>query len=219
MDGKIEQNQWLRRLFQKCWHCHLSTWTEFTFCEECKGKFNQLKEFYVVRDYRLINGIAIYSLVEFRRGLEEKLIYSLKGADCHFANFDWVAALLIEKMIYYGLNLDQVIWVTPDSKHSIEIVNSINKITGLSADIIVLTEPGTGSQLKKQKVKNRHERQSKSFITPRTLVNFQKSYIFIDDVVATGNTANAAKIALGSPVQFQAWCLCYRPRLAEDHIV
>jgi predicted amidophosphoribosyltransferase len=160
--------------------------------------------------------VDINFLVEFKYGVEEKLVYSLKKGACQKLNFEWLANQLLQKMIIKGLDLDAVIWATPNSIHSLEIVKSINKITGLNADIVVLNEEGSNNGKLEQKKKTKVERQLKRFKTPSEPVNHLKKYVFVDDVVATASTALAAKQILGV-VDFEVWCICYRPVLAQGH--
>lgn len=42
----------------------------------------------------------------------------------------------------------------------------------------------------------------------------KKTVVFVDDVVTTGSTAQAAFLALGSPSTFNVWTLAYRPRFS-----
>lgn len=43
----------------------------------------------------------------------------------------------------------------------------------------------------------------------------KSNIIFVDDVLTTGSTAQAAYEVLGKPENFAVWCLAYRPLLAE----
>jgi predicted amidophosphoribosyltransferase len=202
----------LRSLFQNCWNCEVPTWSSYTLCKRCRQHFEfQVTE---LQGYsNKIEDLPLYFLVYYQYGIEEKLILSLKGAKCSPINFDYVSEILVQQMCFQGLELNNVIWVTPESAHSVEIVKSINKITGLNRPKLVLKEPLAGVRIA-QKLKGRSERKRKSFEFLGNSIDKSSNYIFIDDVVATGGTAIAAWYALGKPKFFQIWGLAYRPRLA-----
>jgi predicted amidophosphoribosyltransferase len=169
-------------------------------------------------NYLKTEGLELNFLTLYQYGLEEKLIRSLKQAECSRKNFDFVAQLMLQKMYAKKVSFKNVIWVTPASKHSQEIVKSINKITGLNKVVLVLREPSSRHRIA-QKLKRKSERQVKTFDFLGKSVDNAKTYIFIDDVVATGSTAKAAWLALGKPAIFQIWSLAYRPKLDPVGIV
>jgi predicted amidophosphoribosyltransferase len=159
------------------------------------------------------DGHSLNYLTQYQYGIEEKLILSLKEAQCSLKNFDFVAGLMIQEMYLKRVNFERVIWVTPQSKHSVEIVKSINKITGLNKQMIVLRDCDHSSG-KAQKFKKIQERKVRDFKFLGDSIDKSKHYIFVDDIVTTGSTANAAWFALDMPDLFEIWSLAYRPRLA-----
>lgn len=207
----------LRCFFQNCWNCEEPTWSSFTLCCRCRQNF-ELQVIELQGYSYKIEHFPLYFLVPYQYGIEEKLILSLKGAKCSSINFIYISEILLQQMCLQGLELNNVIWVTPESAHSVEIVKSINKITGLNRPELILREVQVGARIA-QKLKRRRDRKRKSFEFLGNSIDKSSNYIFIDDVVATGSTATAAWYALGKPEFFQIWSLAYRPRLAPPIFV
>lgn len=208
---------WLRMFFQNCWNCQKPTWSAYTLCESCKLVF-ELKAVGLRGYYEKIEGFSLHFLAYYQYGIEEKLVLSLKKAQCSLLNFDYVAAILIEEMYLHSVSLGNAVWVTPQSRHSLEIVKSINKITGLNRPELIMTEAFNKDQ-EAQKFKRKQERKRKSFEFLGGSIDNSMNFIFIDDVVTTGSTAMAAWYALGKPPLFQIWSLAYRARLAPGIII
>ena len=72
-----------------------------------------------------------------------------------------------------------------------------------------------------QKIKNRQERRNIEFVLSEKITGqmhlerFEK-IIFLDDIVTSGSTARAAHKALGSPKNFEVWCVGHRLSLRHD---
>lgn len=65
-----------------------------------------------------------------------------------------------------------------------------------------------------QKLKSASARRSRRFVYEEKFSGRRLSWVFVDDVITTGSTAQAAYEALGEPESFEVWALICRPKLA-----
>lgn len=65
---------------------------------------------------------------------------------------------------------------------------------------------------RRQKEKGREERLSTAHLSVFGEVPREASWLFVDDVVATGGTASGVWSALGKPRRFEAWAIAWRVR-------
>lgn len=79
---------------------------------------------------------------------------------------------------------------------------------GNMKDLQRIDQPQEGSQ-KQKDVEARREIQ---FLPPQNALT--DSVIFVDDIITSGATAQAAYEALGRPKHYQVWTLASRPKLA-----
>lgn len=77
--------------------------------------------------------------------------------------------------------------------------------------LVTLKLAGGGSQ----KLKSATERRARRFVHEEKFSNRANlPWVFVDDVITTGSTAQAAWRALGEPNSFEVWTLACRPKLA-----
>jgi predicted amidophosphoribosyltransferase len=100
--------------------------------------------------------------------------------------------------------------------HAMELASQLSDLTGNSLPAISVLEVGR-VDLTQQKLKSRKDRELKRFSISRTLSPAARArllgargYLFLDDVIASGGTAQAAWSALGKPSAFEAWAIAWR---------
>lgn len=143
--------------------------------------------------------------------LLSNLILCLKSSD------DKTWSLLAEKFLLERApeNTKDTILVSLASEenksHGQKWGQSLSELSGIS-HIMGLSKV---KESRSQKGKNRSQRQA---LQLRLIVDISvlrdKKIIFVDDVVTTGATLLAARKALGEPVDFECWSLCYRNPLS-----
>ncbi len=107
--------------------------------------------------------------------------------------------------------------------HAGALVTAIRTASGgyFESEVRMLERVGESrrSKSRSQKTKNRVERSRIGFqltSTGRRRLSQATGYIFVDDITATGATANAAWIALGRPRAFESWSIAYKVRESAD---
>jgi predicted amidophosphoribosyltransferase len=95
--------------------------------------------------------------------------------------------------------------------HAFYLALGLSQLTGWPIkNILTFQQVEVGSQ----KQKRATERRDRKFKLATGTKVPRGTLIFIDDVVTTGSTVEAAWRALGKPSQFEVWCLAYQPMLA-----
>jgi predicted amidophosphoribosyltransferase len=91
---------------------------------------------------------------------------------------------------------------------------SLSELTGIPHRMGLSKIQGQ-NETHQQKQKNRSQRQALELQLNVDISELEnKKVIFVDDVVTTGATLLAAHKALGDPVNFECWSLCYRNPLS-----
>lgn len=196
-----------------CPHCHNWREKKDLFCASCWGQL--LKKVYWEKaiEYE----IETKTLFTWREDdeLVGRLIYCLKGGGLEAACtrlVEWILMYVEKKELEGAVFVPAPPRANGQVDHAALLAKCFSKITG---------RPHLSSlervNIKRQKQLNRSERQKNTLrlsgIESRE-INSKQSIIFIDDVVTTGATAQAAYLALGKPKNFRVWALAHRPRLA-----
>lgn len=102
--------------------------------------------------------------------------------------------------------------------HAYELASHLANLTGgilPLRPILSHVEQDSLSRLE-QKLKSRKDRESKRFLISggnsdaKSRLLKEPGFLFLDDVIATGATAQAAWSALGKPAAFEAWAIAWR---------
>ena len=91
--------------------------------------------------------------------------------------------------------------------HSFYWSQALSQLTGFPIHPILITNPKQTAQKRKTLI----ERKSRHFILDKNLPLPQnKTFVFTDDIVTSGATANAVYQALGQPKPFMIWSIFWR---------
>lgn len=164
------------------------------------------------------HGFPLVSLGSYRSRRLSRWIKALKGgdfrADYHQIALEWIKRRQIAAI--EELSTPVFIIPSPSQKghqadHAFCLAHALSEVTDWQIKNILTFPIVEHKSQKHKKVTERSERQfqllSGAEIPKGTL-------IFIDDVVTTGSTADAAWKTLGKPDQFEVWCVAYQPKLA-----
>lgn len=89
--------------------------------------------------------------------------------------------------------------------HAYSLAKALASHLNISLQDILLRES------RGQRQKSREQRSKITIrVKERSVLKAKNKIIFVDDVLTTGSTAQAAWLALGKPKDFEAWTLIYR---------
>ena len=208
----MEFKSWLAHL-RACPHCHSWLGKTDLFCASCWEFVLANRLWKKIDEYRL----DITSLFCWREGDEiiSELIYSLKGGGLKEANerlARWILASVEPKDLVGVTFVPAPARELGQRDHASMLAKSLSDLS---------CRPLVGAlqriDIDTQKHLSRSDRlMSKLDLSGAMSVEEanKQSIIFIDDVVTTGATAQAAYLAMGRPKNFKVWALAYRPRLA-----
>jgi predicted amidophosphoribosyltransferase len=159
------------------------------------------------------------TLGSYRNPLLSALIRALKGGD-HREDLSFIAQAWVRKSVLVrsnSLKPPVVLIPCPSRKkgerdHAFALAQALSAVTQwpVKTNLIVLAQDG-----RSQKQKGRLERTERRFLAQESPdLSVYGTIIFIDDVVTTGSTVEAAWKALHRPENFEVWCVAFQPRLA-----
>lgn len=157
-----------------------------------------------------VPGIALFEWHPDQDRRVSKLMLQLKGGQLP-ETFQIYAERFVSRMRLINLK-SSVLVPCPSKAGRIHAQVLAQKFSGLlGIPVLEILENASESS---QKARLKHERQKLQF--QRTAPIPSKHVIFIDDIVTTGATVEAAAIALRGAPGLQVWCLAHRRQLATN---
>jgi predicted amidophosphoribosyltransferase len=210
----ISQNiyNWFHEQVRCCLHCGSFQSNRSQFCRVCEKVMWEAhpQNHRFTMEKSKITGTALFEWHPDQDRRISKLMINLKGGRLQGA-FGVYAERFVSRM--KGIDLQETILVPcpakGDRKHSQVLAQAFSSLLGLP--VYDVLENGSQSP-QKGRLKRDRER-----ILLTAKVQFpDKHVIFIDDIVTTGATAQAAANALKPNRGFEVWCLAHRRQLATD---
>ncbi len=205
------------KVFQKlnsCLICEESLFQRVQFCKHCRIQINQKLRW----KFRYENGLGFWYLFDWNEKDQicSKLVRKLKQRQISFESVLYLLAFFpVSKE-----SLKKFIIQASPAKDSNERDHAGIIASALSCkyDLKEINSIKRGPDLVEQKQKSKSERKRKVF----AVLNqppVAKPIFFVDDVVTTGATMAAARLALGEPEEFIALSLFYRNKRDLSHKV
>jgi predicted amidophosphoribosyltransferase len=213
---KTIMNFWtqLRSWISACARCRSLRPPIHIFCEECWEILNEIEN--TENDLRQAHySFAVYSLYTWSDEFDfmiRPLIYALKGGVIHEP---WV--LFATRFLYLRsqLGLDwtsnsQIVIAPRKNKkdHAFYWARSLSE----QSQIQVLDCLQSEGPLVRQKSLSFAKRQDRSFVSRGLERHPETKFIFVDDTITSGGTAQAVFEAIGCPQDFEVWTLVSKPR-------
>jgi predicted amidophosphoribosyltransferase len=157
-------------------------------------------------------------LGSYRDSQTQMLIRALKGGDSNL-EFTLLAEALVQRRLSSPMTLPQgEVTVVPCPSrrtgmkdHAACLALTICALTGWKYSNILQFQ---GLEKETQKQKKANNRRERRFLLAESIILPVGTLIFVDDLLTTGSTAEAAWVALKRPQQFEVWCIAYQPKLA-----
>ncbi len=195
-----------------CSLCGMSSCSIDLLCESC---WTRLEPFRVPSNYRITGyPFPVSSLYLWPSGenLVTHLIHTLKGGGVPSA-YQRIAEIFSISIMERSVTEEPLIFVPAPGKvpncsdHAMMWAKALTLFWGGSCRPCLKRPQGW-----EQKSAKIRERRSLGFEKTKTLSNRNSRIIFVDDVITSGATAQAAHIALGAPKKFEVWTIAFRPK-------
>lgn len=226
--------------FRACARCHTPTLFPIDiFCEHCERELN-IRSFPVHCESETKPSFQIHAQYDWNAkndSLLRPLVYGLKGgrqSQAFLTLAERFSFHLSESRLgpvvsaQLSTELSPLVFIPPPRRsaspdHAFCWGKALSGIWNFPLiDALVWDDDadceGATRKTSTQKRKSRLERRQRKF-KPGPLseaIPAQAGVIFVDDVVTTGATAEAAYVALGRPKPFVVWAIAYRAKLAGN---
>ncbi|MDZ4662620.1 MAG: hypothetical protein SGJ18_13490 [Pseudomonadota bacterium] len=198
-----------------CPHCHFWFGKTDLFCVTCWGLANRERSWKKATEYQLDTTVLFCWREE--NNIVAELIYAFKGGELKEAS-QRLACWILSSVD--TLDIKNAVFIpAPPRKprnydHATQLAQSLSGLSGRPYFNALERVDSEGQKHLKQT--ERWSIKMKLNGTFEVDALKEQRIIFIDDVVTTGATAQAAYLALEKPRNFKVWALAYRPRLAWE---
>lgn len=202
-----------------CLNCGCFSVRPLGLCEFCENKY--LRPFLGWRKVLVgSNPLNVYSLLTWPPGQSDvfsKWVLSLKNS----SPYKWknLAQLWLQNSCEkVSLSPTSILIPCPSRKvgrdHALRWTQAMSQATGIAYSQRLRY---SAQAVSSQRSSSFYERKKIRFeiIAQESPLETSKKIVFMDDIVTTGATANAAWMALGQPKDFEVWCLVYRNSLSK----
>ena len=210
--------QAIRLCLSSCVHCGTPTSNPLWLCEPC---LKQVHPFFIATtilpEYSKILTTSLLSWENKNFHPLTSLIYSLKNPSHTEIWQAWAQQLAVKLVNSSQLlpPLHQTVLIPCPSRQNFRFDHAFALAFNLSKhlDISVSMALGERSQAPQKELRLLERKQIQMKLLDTDVLKF-KYFVFVDDIISSGNTAMAAWKALGSPKKFYVWTLFHRPKLA-----
>lgn len=202
---------YLRSAFQRCACCRANTFSPDLLCKDCHQALVILDPITV-----RLPGLYGVALGDYNSPIIYTLINSLKGGGAPPLTLRKIAELMAFRLNCQRLTFHKNTLIVPapsrilnEIDHAWELAHALSQTLDLPMVPLLARESD-----KEQKSLKREERLQIRMRKVKTLPSHQ-NILFVDDLITTGSTAQAARRALGSKAPIITLTLGYQPRFRE----
>ncbi|MCB0356298.1 MAG: ComF family protein, partial [Bdellovibrionales bacterium] len=198
----------LKTLVQYCWLCHFPTFANFELCDFCKKHFKTPDDLQLLSAVKL-PAMALWEWSPTKNTWCEELIYQMKNKKLLYIHHYLVEMWLSDVLTFYK-KARSSLCVVPSPRRSWAKYDHAHSLAQALAEKLSLPLIDC-LERENQEVQKRKSKQQRAAIKIGLKTQFLdwqfNEVIFIDDVITTGSTLQAAWIALGKPRHFKGYAL------------
>jgi hypothetical protein len=188
-------------------------------CEVCAPFFEQQKNHGWVRGYDH-SVLSLYTWTQARHRLNQRVIYSLKGAGPNELYFDSAVSMCSLRLSLGEPLINPIFVPSPRSNrlfeddHAESFCKALANVLG-APQLQALKRKSQSVHRRKSRLERQLTAQARFELNNKSSIEIlQKqmgTVVFVDDLITTGSTARAAWQILGRPSRFEVWTLMNKP--------